>query len=76
MINEIKYSGVISINFRMEQLKQGLNSSHPSKPKFDPHKKISLSTEAPPPTKDYDVTYDPKIGEFLKLPCVILFIYI
>ncbi len=51
----------------MEQLKQGLNSSHPSKPKFDPHKKISLSTEAPPPTKDYDVTYDPKIGELLKL---------
>ena len=31
--------------------------------KFDPHKKISLSSDAPPPAKDYDVTYDPKIGK-------------
>ena len=31
--------------------------------KFDPHKKISMSSDAPPPARDYDVTYDPKIGK-------------
>jgi hypothetical protein len=35
----------------------------PIKPKFDPHKKISLSTDAPANSKDFDVTYDAKIGE-------------
>ena len=30
--------------------------------KFDPNKKIGLSTDAPPLSADYDVTYDPKIG--------------
>ena len=33
--------------------------------KFDPNKKISISSEAPPMAKDYDVTYDPKIGTYL-----------
>jgi len=36
--------------------------------KFDPHKKISLSSDAPPPAKDYDVTYDPKIGMYIRVP--------
>ena len=34
----------------------------PSTAKFDPNKKICISADAPPPARDYDVTYDPKIG--------------
>jgi len=36
--------------------------------KFDPHKKISMSSDAPPPARDYDVTYDPKIGMYIRVP--------
>jgi hypothetical protein len=31
-------------------------------PKFDPHRKLGFSTEAPAPSPHYDVTYDTKIG--------------
>ncbi len=33
-------------------------------PKFDPHRKLGFSTEAPAPSPHYDVTYDTKIGKY------------
>jgi len=51
-----------------ESIQMAVNSLQPSKPKFDPHKKISLSTEAPAPAKGFDVTYDAKIGMYIRVP--------
>jgi hypothetical protein len=36
-------------------------------PKFDPHRKLGFSTEAPAPSPHYDVTYDTKIGNYTEL---------
>jgi hypothetical protein len=36
-------------------------------PKFDPHRKLGFSTEAPAPSPHYDVTYDTKIGKSTEL---------
>ena len=49
----------------MEETRLKYSKSAKEIPKFDPHKKISMSSEAPPPAVDYDVTYDPKIGKHL-----------
>ena len=46
----------------MEAYQKKNEERDPPKSKFDPHKKISMSLDAPAPAKDYDVTYDPKIG--------------
>ena len=48
----------------MEENRKKYAKSSVNPPKFDPHKKISMSADAPPPAVDYDVTYDPKIGKY------------
>jgi hypothetical protein len=36
--------------------------------KWDPHRKIKMTEEAPPPSKDYDVTFDGRTGMYIRVP--------
>jgi len=39
-----------------------------SRDKWDPDRKIRMTEEAPPPSKDYDVTFDNRTGMYIRVP--------
>lgn len=43
-------------------------SPPPSLPKWDPKGKIRMTTEAPPPAPDYEVTFDSRTGMYIRVP--------
>jgi len=39
-----------------------------SRDKWDPDRKIRMTEEAPPPSKEYDVTFDSRTGMYIRVP--------
>lgn len=48
--------------------KQRYGDRGAARDKWDPHRKIKMTEEAPPPSKDYDVTFDGRTGMYIRVP--------
>ena len=61
--------GVKEAISKLEEKQRYGSRSGPSRDdKWDPQKKIKMTEEAPPPSKEYDVTFDSRTGMYIRVP--------